>query len=658
MEYKLKTTDKTLLEKYIQVERLKAATRNRAGDKTGAREAFAAYKQLEKRLQTLNSTQQSTLLVAPQPAASQSQSAVPVIASQPQQQTSQQTLQSQQPTSQAIEQLLKTRSMQYKQAAVSFKRQQNLTKAKEMLAIVRQIDELQEQLSIGLSVKQSAVPPEPKVDSNNNSKSAVDLNINSNVDNINDKDSKLSELTKDNNNNELLKDLNRLKLSNDSSGLCGLIERQIKQQESTCATLAANYLKAGDKQQALIFHKYKKQFGQDLLQLLSRKQQQQQNSTAPPPAFQLKSVQYSMEKSNLDISPQDLELQIVRAIGLSGGKEVQSTSIQPYCSWEISGWPDASSTLKGDTEVSVSSSIDPEFNYKRLIKIDRSKTFQRFLERKKATVEVWHYRGFLRKSISLGKATVKLEDLLRKAEIHDYFDLMDVVNGKRSTGGKLELKFRLRQPLLSPEIIQINDNWIFLDSPINTSSSPVTSPVTSAVVNTPVASTSPAVTSTFPSSAVTSPSNTKTSPNTTNANTSTNTSNVDESDLIEEFERLVLTRVNYNVIIIISIDLIVSNNVLEFEQKSVNMEIEALQKKKLTVPDELTDRRQQIEIKLSLLILQVQSGKLTMDAYLGQLREAVVTVKQQALAFKRLNNLEMAKRALKRLAILQQELEV
>jgi hypothetical protein len=58
----------------------------------------------------------------------------------------------------------------------------------------------------------------------------------------------------------------------------------------------------------------------------------------------------------------------------------------------------------------------------------------------------------------------------------------------------------------------------------------------------------------------------------------------------------------------------VSNNVLEFEERRVSAEIEAQSKRKATVPEELTDRKQQLEIKMQLLVLQVQTGKLTMES--------------------------------------------
>jgi hypothetical protein len=56
-----------------------------------------------------------------------------------------------------------------------------------------------------------------------------------------------------------------------------------------------------------------------------------------------------------------------------------------------------------------------------------------------------------------------------------------------------------------------------------------------------------------------------------------------------------------------------SNNVLEHEQKVVNEAIAGFKARGATVPDDLTDRQQQIDIRISLLVLQVQTGKLTME---------------------------------------------
>lgn len=55
---------------------------------------------------------------------------------------------------------------------------------------------------------------------------------------------------------------------------------------------------------------------------------------------------------------------------------------------------------------------------------------------------------------------------------------------------------------------------------------------------------------------------------------------------------------------------------LEYEERIVSTEIEVYSKRKVPVPDELSDRKQQLEIKMQLLVLQVQTGKLTMESML------------------------------------------
>jgi hypothetical protein len=64
-----------------------------------------------------------------------------------------------------------------------------------------------------------------------------------------------------------------------------------------------------------------------------------------------------------------------------------------------------------------------QLDFKKLFKIERTKPFQRFVERKKIGLELWQYRGFLRKSVSLGRVTLKLDDLLEKAEVKGGFDV-------------------------------------------------------------------------------------------------------------------------------------------------------------------------------------------------------------------------------------------
>ena len=60
----------------------------------------------------------------------------------------------------------------------------------------------------------------------------------------------------------------------------------------------------------------------------------------------------------------------------------------------------------------------------------------------------------------------------------------------------------------------------------------------------------------------------------------------------------------------LSVDSIVSNGVLEWEETQLTEKIKALKGK---APEEITDRLQAVQIKMNILVLQVQSGKLSME---------------------------------------------
>ncbi|XP_011706341.1 PREDICTED: coiled-coil and C2 domain-containing protein 1-like [Wasmannia auropunctata] len=71
-----------------------------------------------------------------------------------------------------------------------------------------------------------------------------------------------------------------------------------------------------------------------------------------------------------------------------------------------------------------------------------------------------HPRGFFRSDSLLGTVMVKLQPLESQCTLHDSFPLMD---GRKATGGKLELKVRLRNPILFKQIENITDKWLTID---------------------------------------------------------------------------------------------------------------------------------------------------------------------------------------------------
>ncbi|KAG0328653.1 Coiled-coil and C2 domain-containing protein 1B [Dissophora globulifera] len=461
-------------------------------------------------------------------------------------------------------------------------------------------------------------------------------------------------------------------VSNSDNDTYDMLESQLKSQIEMCKTTCAYYFQVGHKQTALEFHKLNKVFKTDLVSLQSCR-----NHGKKVPAFHFQDVRFELEVGFYqEIGVNDLSLSVVRAWDLSH-KDVQPTDIEAYVSWDL-GWPTENMAGTGagrGTTPTVKRTIKPEFNYSKTLSIERTRAFQRFVERRKAT-----------------------------------FELLDP-GTRRNTGGKVEIKIRLQRPLLKPEIVVKEEKWLVIDEfnsgglgfptpvaavapPARAAASPVTSRTatpatkstklagTPAVSVAPAASVAPAsrasplaavtrttgpaqvapsqvkqavVTSGSPSpapsargsqAAAASP---KVPVSVVKATNPAPAASVEDSEETESEKAL--SELN-------SVELIASNMVLESEiQHAQQMVHDARAVGNSDAADEHQDRLTQLEIKMKLLVIQVQTGQLTMDGYCQAVNARIAKDKKLAIEFKRLGMLPEAKRALGRSKIMAQEMK-
>ncbi|CAJ0843067.1 9766_t:CDS:2 [Entrophospora sp. SA101] len=398
------------------------------------------------------------------------------------------------------------------------------------------------------------------------------------------------------------------------------LQTQLEAQSSLCHTIAAHYLKSGNKKQAALYLRYKNSFKADLNSLVSYS-----NHDKDVPAFHYQEVSYEIENIFPELAANDMEICIERAWNL-GNKEVNGNDVVAYVNWNVA-WPPEGSpgagSGKGDTSTS-DRGMNPEFNFKKRIDIVRSRPFQRYLERKKATFEVFHYKGFLRKSISLGKATIKLDTLLKKSEIHDVLELVDHV--RKPTGGKLEIRIRLRTPYSQSEIITKTEKWLIIDEFNKDFTNSVTSPPKKPTTS----SSSP------PPASVASSSKTKEQ----NVSQSLITSNTEAINTGKD-----------------DVENIASNLVLQNEIELITNQITTLEAQRKPIPEDLLDRQNELEIKMNLLLISVQTNELTMAEYIERVKASIVNCKKLALFFKKAGKLDEAKKALRRSKIMEDEVK-
>ncbi|KAG9291380.1 hypothetical protein G9A89_003484 [Geosiphon pyriformis] len=708
LDDKLKIDDPEKLINFIQQEKLEAVRKKRAGDKAGALESIRVYKRLEaRRVEILGPTiSQSSFEKIPKGLVNSTNDIKMGTAanvenrafganSEIQEGNLNEGLQGQNPLIIKIKQLQK----QYKNAAIQYKDLNNIPKAKEMLSTSQVLLKSFRVLEKGghlpegwlmptepdlpeeIHLESQSPSPTPKRSSHN-----IDtpVPISSRIDNPVINMPSLAELEAPLSTMSIIEQYERLLA-------------HLRDQITSCSNIISEFQKDGDKKNVALFTNYKKEFSCDLDSLSSYR-----IHGKDIPAYHFQQIQYSAKNCCYELGENDLEVCIDRGINL-GNKEVSGRDVEAYVSWDI-GWPtDGTSTAsigKGDTSV-AKKGMDPEFNFRKILMIDRNaRPFQRHLERKKATFEVFHYRGFLRKAISLGKVQLKLDQLLRKPEIHEIIELSE--GGRRSTGGKIEVRLRLRRPILRDESVTKILKWVIIDefrtsnsalanlrspaslnlpkstatnSVMNSESGPkdmdhlsrmnqqqktVQNPIKpNAESNTPksIVKDSLSYISTESGSraqtqaGINSPTSNRTEviseirPPDTMTKTAINSASQKQEELERAEEELN------------NVDNIVSNLVLEHEINLANNLISSLKSQRKPIPEDLTDRKQALEIKMNLLIIQVQTGQLTMENYLNQVRASIIQFKKLALVFKQAGKIEEAKRALGRSKIMDGEVK-
>lgn len=118
-------------------------------------------------------------------------------------------------------------------------------------------------------------------------------------------------------------------------------------------------------------------------------------------------------------------------------------------------------TFKAKTNL-IKDTDSPDYDEHFKVDIQRgNRQFQRIFKRHGVKFEVYSRGGFLRSDILIGTVNVKLQPLETKCDIHDTFDLME---GRKQVGGKLEVKIRVRNPILTKQIEHVNEKWLVLDS--------------------------------------------------------------------------------------------------------------------------------------------------------------------------------------------------
>ncbi|CAB3248173.1 unnamed protein product [Arctia plantaginis] len=185
-----------------------------------------------------------------------------------------------------------------------------------------------------------------------------------------------------------------------------------------------------------------------------------------PPKFHYETRQFAVVQCNTDLNENDLELTIVRGIAynVSNPKDVDT-----YVKFDF---PFPQDAPMSDRTALVKDTNNPEYNGVFHLPIQRNRACFRVFKRHGIKLEVYSRgccladafsccSGWFRSDSLIGTANVKLAPLETQTTLHEAFPLMD---GRRPAGGSLEVKLRVRTPLLQQQIEHSKHRWLVVDN--------------------------------------------------------------------------------------------------------------------------------------------------------------------------------------------------
>ncbi|XP_064548608.1 coiled-coil and C2 domain-containing protein 1-like isoform X1 [Drosophila montana] len=334
--------------------------------------------------------------------------------------------------------LLLERQKEFKVAAIAAKKAGEIDQAKEYLKIYKGFDSLLNAASSGLPVDLSTLPVPPSQRDNLEASFAI----------VSTED------------------------CDPSDDICEIgvrMEEQLAKQLMMCKNTRDHHKAMGDvagmnrfENLALTVQK-----DLDLVRYSKRK-----NQTLPK--FHYEKRSFNIVHCNTDLTDNELEIVVVRGINynVSNPKDVDT-----YVRVEFPLLNDES--FKTKTNV-IKDTDSPDYDERFKVDIQRSnRQFQRIFRRHGVKFEIYSrgcsidccglsrklpiccFRGFLRSDTLIGTVNVKLQQLETKCDIHDTYDLMD---GRKQVGGKLEIKVRVRNPILTKQMEHIDEKWLVLDA--------------------------------------------------------------------------------------------------------------------------------------------------------------------------------------------------
>ncbi|KAM9769730.1 coiled-coil and C2 domain-containing protein 1A [Menidia menidia] len=179
----------------------------------------------------------------------------------------------------------------------------------------------------------------------------------------------------------------------------------------------------------------------------------------PVPKCHTEERTFNSVRINSSLTPNDLILYIIRGLNLPAPSGVSPNDLDASVKFEFP-FP-SSEEAQRDKTSTVKNTNSPDFKENFKLNINRThRGFKRVVQSKGVKFEIVHKGGLFKTDKVVGTAQLKLEGLENHCEIREIIEVMD---GRKATGGKLEVRVKIREPLSGAELQPVTEKWIVLD---------------------------------------------------------------------------------------------------------------------------------------------------------------------------------------------------
>ncbi|XP_031196417.1 coiled-coil and C2 domain-containing protein 1A isoform X2 [Mastomys coucha] len=243
-------------------------------------------------------------------------------------------------------------------------------------------------------------------------------------------------------------------MSQESVRRYGELTKLLRQQHEMCLNHSTQFTHLGNIAETIKFEK----LAEDCKRSMDTLKQAFAHSL-PTPAARFEQRTFSVIKIFPDLSNSDMLLFILKGINLPTPTGLAPSDLDAFVRFDFP-YPNVEEAQKDKTSV-IKNTDSPEFKEQFKLCINRGhRGFRRAIQTKGIKFEVVHKGGLFKTDRVLGTAQLKLDMLETACEVHE---ILEVLDGRRPTGGRLEVMVRIREPLTAQQLETTTERWLVID---------------------------------------------------------------------------------------------------------------------------------------------------------------------------------------------------